>query len=210
MRALTELEQDALTEIFNIGVGLAADALYQLTGEHIPLSVPVVELTSQTDATQHFLAREQRTLCAIRQTYRGAFTTEAELLFPQEAQLHLVRMMVGTDFPQDQLATVAADAMAELGNIILNAVIAHLASSLSLRLDGSLPAVSTLEADAVFRPIGGANPAPGARAQVLALTIDFALGSQCIGGYLAFLLDAASGQILLQHLSRYLSGEAPH
>ena len=99
MMTLSELEQDALTEIFNIGVGLAADALYQMTGEHVPLSVPVVELTSQQEAKRHFLAREQRPLCAIRQTYQGAFTTEAVLMFPDEGREHLVRMMVGDDFP---------------------------------------------------------------------------------------------------------------
>ena len=50
MIELGELEQDALTEIFNVGVGIAADALYQMGGEHVPLSVPVVELTSQHEA----------------------------------------------------------------------------------------------------------------------------------------------------------------
>jgi chemotaxis protein CheY-P-specific phosphatase CheC len=50
MIALEALEQDALTEIFNIGVGIAADALYQMVGEHVPLSVPVIELTSQHEA----------------------------------------------------------------------------------------------------------------------------------------------------------------
>ena len=36
MIELPELEQDALTEIFNIGVGIAADALYQMVGEQVP------------------------------------------------------------------------------------------------------------------------------------------------------------------------------
>ena len=71
MIALEALAQDALTEIFNIGVGIAADALYQMVGEHVPLSVPVIELTSQHEAKKHYLDREPRQLCAIRQTYEG-------------------------------------------------------------------------------------------------------------------------------------------
>ncbi|MBK7006946.1 MAG: chemotaxis protein CheX [Burkholderiales bacterium] len=208
MMALTELEQDALTEIFNIGVGLAADALYQMTGEHVPLSVPVVELTSQHEAQQHFLAREQRPLCAIRQTYQGAFNTEAVLMFPDEGRTHLVRMMVGDDFPQDQLGEMEQDAMGELGNIILNAVISNLASSLSMRIEGTLPVVSLESADTVLRVQAQTlTGAPDEATQVLALMIDFQLGRQHVGGYLAFLLAPGSSQILLQHLARYVGGD---
>lgn len=208
MMTLAELEQDALTEIFNIGVGLAADALYQMTGEHVPLSVPVVALTSQREAKLQFLAREKRLLCAIRQTFQGEFTTEAVLMFPQESRQHLVHMMVGDDFPQAQFAAVEQDAMGELGNIILNAVISNLASSLSMRLDGSLPSVGLINADAVFDSHATAPAVECETAQVLALMIDFELGKHHVGAYLAFFLDTDSSQILLRHVARYL-GVAP-
>lgn len=209
MMALTELEQDALTEIFNIGVGLAADALYQMTGEHVPLSVPVVELTSQQRARQHFLEREQRPLCAIRQTYEGEFATAAVLMFPEDGRMHLVRMMVGPDLPQEELSEMAQDALGELGNIILNAVISNLASSLSMRLEGSLPEVSTLNADAVFNHHADGSFASDDAVPVLALLIDFELGTQRVSGYLAFLLDGESSQILLRHLAHYLGDTSP-
>jgi len=210
MTALGELEQDALTEIFNIGVGIAADAIYQMTGEHVPLSVPVVELTSQARAKQEFLEREQRPLCVVSQLYQGEFETEAVLMFPQEKHMHLVRMMVGNDLADAELPDLAQDAMAELGNIILNAVISNLASSLSMRLEGTLPAVTLIEANAVFQRRAGSASAHEESAPVLTLMIDFELGKQRIGGYLAFLLDNASSQLLLQHLSRYLGDALPH
>jgi chemotaxis protein CheC len=65
-------------------------------------------------------------LCAIRQTYEGEFDTDAILMFAQESSLDLVRMMVGNDLPEEELGEMAQDAMAELGNIILNAVISNL------------------------------------------------------------------------------------
>lgn len=210
MMALTELEQDALTEIFNIGVGVAADALFQMTGEHVPLSVPVVELTSQQCAKQHFLEREQRPLCTIRQTYQGAFATEAVLMFPDADRLHLVRMMVGADFPPEELSAMAQDALGELGNIVLNAVISQLASSLSMRLEGSLPQVLTVNADAVFTRHTNAPSAGDDAEPVLALMIDFALGAQRVGGYLAFLLNHESSQTLRQHLAHYVDDASPH
>jgi chemotaxis protein CheC len=207
MTQLTELEQDALTEIFNIGVGLAADALYQLVGEQVPLSVPVVELTSQVEAKRHYADRETRPLCAIRQTYEGEFSTEAILLFPQENSLELVRMMVDADLPVEELMEMAPDAMAEIGNIILNAIISNLSSTLNLPLVGTIPVVSVVAADSIFgnaaqEPLAGSDAVP-----VLALMIDFELSARQVTGYLAFLLDDASTQTLVQRLAKYI-GEA--
>ena len=191
MIALGELEQDALTEIFNIGVGLAADALYQMTGEHVPLSVPVVELTSQHIAQQRY-ARGQQALYAIRQTYYGAFTTEAVLMFPQESSLALVRMMTGPEL----------------------AVISQLASTLDLRLEGTLPTVSAVQADQVLAGLAAQSAGAGAGAQaqsdsepqVLALMIDFQLSAQQVQGDLAFLLDAQSSENLIARLTDYVAG----
>lgn len=206
MIVLGDLQRDALTEIFNIGVGLAADALYQMVGEHIPLSVPVVELTNQHGANQHYLERTQRQLYVISQTYAGAFCTEAHLLFGQESSLELVRMMAGPDLADGELEAMAEDALAELGNIILNAVISNLASSLNMPLEGSMPQVHLVGSDAVFScgPMQASDAAP-----VLALMIDFQLGSRQVSGYLAFLLDAASSRILLDYVNQYALGTTP-
>ena len=144
MIALTELERDALTEIFNIGVGLAADVLSQMVHEPVRLSVPLVELTSQRNAKNYYVSREQRPLCAIRQTYSGEVSTDAILMFPEENSLELVRLMVGGDLPLEQLTEMETDAMAEIGNIILNAVISSLSSTLNLAFEGSLPEVSVV------------------------------------------------------------------
>lgn len=204
MKVLTEFEQDALTEIFNIGVGVAAAALYEMTGQHVPVSVPVIEMTSQRLAKQHFLDRESRQLCVIGQKYVGEFATEAVLMFPAENRLHLVRMMVGNELDEAELEGLAQDALGELGNIILNAIISHLAYSLSMRLEGTLPEVSVADANAVFtRTMGDARSQDDA-APVLALMIDFELSAQRVGGYLAFLLDTDSSEILLQRLAEHI------
>ena len=205
---LGELEQDALTEIFNIGVGLAADALYQLTGEHVPLSVPVVALTSYANARQLYADRDQP-VYAIGQTYQGVFNTDAVLVFAQESCASLVRMMAGADLAPQEMAEMVQDALSELGNIILNAVMSALADALGLHLEGSLPTVTALDAGRLFAdavPAAGASDAEAP--QVLALMIDFQMGAQHVPGYLAFLLDDASRDILMARLSRYMADPA--
>jgi chemotaxis protein CheC len=203
MIAINELERDALTEIFNIGVGLAADVLSQMVNEPVRLSVPLVELTSQRNAKNHYLEREQRPLCAIRQTYSGEVSTDAILMFPEENSLELVRMMVGGDLPLEQLTEMEQDAMAEIGNIILNAVISSLSSTLDLTFEGSLPAVSVIAADDIFEPTD-ATQATDPDGAVLALTIDFSLSARQVSGYLAFLLDIPSSAKLISRLDSFI------
>ena len=49
---LTELEQDALTELVNIGVSRAASSLRKIIGEQVLLSIPAVEVLPQETAGQ--------------------------------------------------------------------------------------------------------------------------------------------------------------
>lgn len=206
MITLKELELDALKEIFNIGVGIAADVLSQMVKEPVRLSVPVVELTTQSQAQNYYLARESRPLCAIRQTYSGEVTTDAILMFPEENSLELVRLMVGGDLPLEQLTEMEQDAMAEIGNIILNAVISSLSSTLDLTFEGSMPEVSVVTSGNIFSPSSLSEQPRDDSAPVLVLTIDFELSVRQVSGYLAFLLDIPSSEKLVSRLGRFIDG----
>ncbi|MFO1262669.1 MAG: chemotaxis protein CheC [Rhodoferax sp.] len=204
MMELTELQRDALTEMFNIGVGAAADLLSQMVGEPVRLSVPLVEFTSESKAKAYYLEREQRPLCAIRQTYVGEVNTDALLMFPEENSLELVRIMVGADLPVQTLTEMEQDAMAEIGNIILNAVISSMATTLALKFEGALPQVSILSAEDLFVSSDPAGPADE-EGSLMALNIDFFLSARKVSGYLAFLLDLPSGTVMLQRIDAYIA-----
>lgn len=206
MMKLNELEHDALGEIFNIGVGLAADVLSQMVNETVRLSVPVVEMVSHEQANSYYVQRVKRPLCAIRQTYVGEVTTEAILMFPEENSLELVRAMVGNEVPVEELSDMERDAMAEIGNIILNAVISSMSTTLGLAFDGSLPEVSVIDAEGIFNDAIGRSEAGGEPSTVLALTIDFELATRQVNGYLAFLLDIPSSERLRSRIAAYIDG----
>lgn len=203
MIELTELQRDALTEMFNIGVGAAANLLSQMVGEPVRLSVPLVEFTNESKAKAYYLEREQRPLCAIRQSYVGEVNTDALLMFPEENSLELVRIMVGADLPLETLTEMEQDAMAEIGNIILNAVVSSLASTLALKFEGALPQVSILRAQDLFVSVDGASGAAD-EGSLMALNIDFSLSARKLSGYLAFLLDLPSGAVMVQRLDAYI------
>jgi len=138
---LNELELDALAELFNLGVGQAADALSQLAGESVQLSIPEVQLLPKAEVVRRLGEAGDRRVSAVRQGFHGEIVTDALLMFPAEQSLQLVQIMVGDAVPLDQLGEMEQEALAEIGNILLNSVVASVGNALGIDFDGSLPEV---------------------------------------------------------------------
>jgi chemotaxis protein CheC len=51
MVRLTELEHDALVELFNIGVGQAASAMSEIVNETVTMSVPAISFLTRASAS---------------------------------------------------------------------------------------------------------------------------------------------------------------
>lgn len=205
MDSISDIERDALVEIFNIGVGAAADVLSQMVREPVLMSVPRIHFSSPAEAGSQITGGTAQPLCAVRQTYSGEVSTEAILMFPERNSLELVRMMVGDELGLEHLTEMEQEAMAEIGNVILNAVVAKLGEMLNLEFDGSLPAVDVVSSDRLFSAQKEAQ-ADGHDSSVLVLQIDFELSSRRIHGYLAFLLDLSATHGLRLRLAEFLHG----
>ena len=52
MKALDELHQDMLTELFNLGMGNAANALSEMVNEEVLLSIPEVLFMDKAELTK--------------------------------------------------------------------------------------------------------------------------------------------------------------
>lgn len=92
------------------------------------------------------------------------------------------------------------EALSEIGNILLNSVMASVADTLKIRLEGSLPTVELSQAQDVLE---GEAPTEGS---VLLVDIQFEVATREVQGMLAFLLDVPSQDILELMLNRFLSG----
>ena len=183
---LTEIELDALTEVFNVGVGQAASALSQLANATVRLSVPKVEMISKQNISNELTSQGADRICAVRQDFTGVLNTEAVLMFPVQQSLQLVQLMVGDEVPLEQLGEMEQEALAEIGNILLNSVVSGIADVLKMQFDGSLP---TVELGPVTDVLCGNGQM---QEKVLSLQIDFAIDALHIQGFLVFLLDVDS------------------
>ncbi|MET3133765.1 chemotaxis protein CheC [Oxalobacteraceae bacterium GrIS 1.11] len=202
MIELTELENDALVEIFNIGVGHAAAAMSEIVSEEVTMSVPSISFLNRADAASLLgnKNKEGQRICGISQHYEGAFETEAILMFPEEKSLEIVRLMVGEAVPFQELTEMEQEAMSEIGNIILNSCVGTLANIFNQELHGSLPVYHVGTSEEILASSGGQ-----ADTVVLMLHIDFILEKHQIHGYVAFVLDITALHNLKDLVDRYLA-----
>ncbi|MBB3117687.1 chemotaxis protein CheC [Pseudoduganella violacea] len=202
MLPLSEIEHDALVEIFNIGVGRAAAAMSAIVNEAVSMSVPSISFLNRSNAARLLGpgGRNASRVCGVSQHYEGAFRTEAILMFPEEKSLDLVRLMVGGSVPLLELTEMEQEALSEIGNIILNSCVGTLANIFEHELHGSLPAYHVGSCDEILSASGGP-----ADTVVLMLHIDFALEVHEIKGYVAFILDLSALQDLQEQIRRYLA-----
>ncbi len=197
---LSELQHDALVEIFNIGVGHAASAMSEIVNEEVTMSVPSISFLNRSDAAALLGNKERSRVCGVSQHYQGAFATDAILMFPEDKSLDIVRLMVGESVPLQELTEMEQEAMSEIGNIILNSCVGTLANIFSQELSGSLPVYHVGTSEEILTATGGQGDSI-----VLMLHIDFILEKHQIHGYVAFVLDISALQDLREQVDRYLA-----
>ncbi|MDO7841787.1 chemotaxis protein CheX [Sphingomonas immobilis] len=199
--ALGELERDALTEIVNIGVSRAASSLRKMIGDHVTLSVPSIDVVSQSRAARLISEREAADLVAVRQDFSGPFSGRALLIFPEANSLELVRAVTGDSLTAQEVVEMEHEALTETGNIILNSCLATMANMLKRSLTMTIPEVLRGNGATLFG-VGANETADGL---VLFLYIDFAVRKRDIRGYIAMIMDIPSLEVLKELLDEFIA-----
>ncbi len=198
IKILTELESDLLAELFNIGVGRAADALSQMVNQEILLSVPSIEFMTTNEMTIKIGKSEK--ICGIGQEISGVLSAQSLLLFPESSSIEVVRQMLGDHLPDEVLLEMQQEAMNEIGNIVLNACIGSISNALGQSISVELPNFYFDETESLL-----AMAVKDTNDIVLFMTIDMTLTESEVVGYLAFLLGPMSLRSLQQQLKKILS-----
>lgn len=132
---------DAIREIVNIGIGRAAGQLQQMTGSHIHLQIPsikIVPFDEITEAGNTIISGD--TLSAVLLDFKGTFSGMSAMVFPPDSAAALVMLLTGEREKSPELDAMRIEALKEVGNIIINAVMGSIANILSEHLTYSIPA----------------------------------------------------------------------
>ncbi len=136
---ITHLQQEALKELINIGVGRGADVLNSMLHSHIELKVPSIKILKPGQMDQIFPHIESEDLSAVEMKYRGNFSGSVELVFPTSDASKLVSLVMGDEPRQDALDEMRSGTLQEIGNVVLNSVMGTISNLFSFSLKYSLP-----------------------------------------------------------------------
>lgn len=134
-----ERQIEGLKELINIGIGRAADVLNTMLNAHIHLKVPFIEVLSTSDFKKEMEGLGQDPLAAVELGFRGNFSGSAQLIFTAETASKLVSTLVDETIEPDDIDTIRAGTLSEIGNIVLNGVMGSISNMLKIHLNYSVP-----------------------------------------------------------------------
>jgi chemotaxis protein CheC len=196
---LGELELDALTELVNIGVSRAATSLGSMVGEQVLLSVPSVVVVSRAMAAELIGQPGNELLVAVSQAFHGEVSGRALLIFPERNSLELVRAVAGVHLSLEDILELEHEALAEIGNIILNACMATVANQLRRSLTMSLPEIVRGNGGGLFDLTVSMEDDV-----VLFVHVNFSLRGHNVVGYVAMVMDFASLASLKELIGEFI------
>lgn len=150
---LTTLQQDALKEFMNIYIGQSASLLSEMVNQKINLTIPKIELVSLKEETDYFQSLPsfmQGHVISSSIKFGTQFSGKARLVFPVDKTKLLVDLCLGEESSRDDLPVASKltdtdfDAIREIGNIILNAIVGGLGNLMDTKLEYSLPEIEVL------------------------------------------------------------------
>jgi len=200
----TELQQDAIVELVNMGIGKAAEALSQIIHDEVHLSVPHIEFVHHDDLLEYMRKIDNQTPSAVMQTFTGDFSGSATLIFPGSSGMSLVRQMLQGTINPEGMEELEEEALTEIGNIILNACFGQLGNLLSTDLDGALPSYLRSSAEEILDQTEMAAHVAD-DGQTMLLQVDFSLNDNETKGFVMFTMNVDSLVTFRDKVDLYLN-----
>jgi chemotaxis protein CheC len=194
---LSEIESDALTELVNIAVSGAAVRLRAMVGTEVSLTVPAVSVVDGTSAIRTMKGLGLMSVMAVRQSFTGQLFGQTMLVFPEENYGELVRAVLGEDMPEHELQALTADALGEIGNVLLLGFLSTIGAMLEVQFQVSIPTVALAVPEEIF---------VGDEEQVaLFIYVNFSISGREIRGYFGLVLGLATFFVLKQVLRAFIA-----
>lgn len=195
---LSEIEEDAFKEIFNIGVGHAADSFSRMVNQPVRLSVPTLKILYGEQVMAGMPTFDMGSCSMVIQSFQGDFSADGVFLFSDEASLALVRLLVGKDMPISEMRELEQEAFVEVGNILFNSCVSVISDMVGFRFQCGIPRFLSGKFSQLMPEFNNADSC------LLLLNIDFIVESVQIHGYIMFLMKLDSVDLLKSAITKYI------
>lgn len=197
---LTDLEHDALNELFNIGLHRAAASLSDLTGKRVLVELPRLWVCSIDELKGRLLEVVSGDLATVHQFFGGPVSGDAVLLLEYDKAVMLADLMAGGDVALGgTLDQSAREVIAEIGNVVLSSCLGAFGNVLHVAVSFSVPRIHVESLDGMLRSVV-IDREQGIPYALVAAT-RFVLSELEISGYLIVVIGVKS----LEMVSRALS-----
>lgn len=187
---LTEMEMDALGELFNIGLHRAAASLSELTGQRIVVDLPRLWVCPIAELPERLLELVGNDLATVHQVFTGPVGGDAVLLLEYDKAVLLTRLMTNGDVATDgRLDQSAREVLGEVGNVVLSSCLSAFSNVLDVGVTFSVPRIHVESLDGLLRSV------TVDRAEVrfgLVAATEFRLSELEVGGYLVVIVGVDS------------------
>lgn len=141
LECLDEIQLSAVKEISNIGLGHAAKALADMTGQVFHISVPSVDSMPVEKAVE-ILGDPESVALGVYMPFDGDLEGHLALLFPWSSARKLLDLLMGSspESPAD-VSEIEASAMLEIGNILNGSFLNAISDMNNLRVLCTPPSV---------------------------------------------------------------------
>jgi chemotaxis protein CheC len=196
---LTTSQNDALTELINIGYARAAAALSDLTGHRISLEVPEVAVHLIPEITEKLQRLITGEVASVNQVFSGPISGNAVLLLDREAAVLLNRLL--TDRPEmTGFDGAAREVITEVGNIVLNACLGAFGNLLKVQVSFTVP---SLQIESVQKVLSSITIGEKELEYALVIHTRFHLRVNDVSGYLVIILGVTSLEMLMRELKKW-------
>jgi len=200
---LSSTQQDALTELINIGYARAAAALSELTGHRISLEVPEVSVHLISEITQRLQGVVTGEVVSVNQFFSGPISGNAILILDNEAALLLNRLL--TERPNmPELDGAGREVITEVGNIVLNACLGAFGNLLKVQVSFTVP---SLKIESIQKIMSTIMVEDRDLEYALVIHTHFHMRVNDVSGYLVMILGVTSLETLMSELKKWEARE---
>lgn len=196
---IDELDRDALTELFNIGLHRAASSLSDLTGQRILVDLPRLWICPIDETYDRLVAFLDGDLATVHQIFRGTVTGDAVLVLDYASATRLTGLMTeGGAAVGGRLDQSAREVLAEVGNVILSSCLSSFGDMLQVSVTFSVPRMQVESLEGLLRSLQVESEEVN---YALLAATRFRLTEGEVGGYLMIAVGMSSLSLIARALA---------
>ncbi|MFW6282098.1 MAG: chemotaxis protein CheC [bacterium] len=205
---LSALQKDALTESINVAIGQAASLLSELAEEKVELAVPKVDFcdTVNAESIKDILPfSEKGHIVSSSIKFGNKMKGTARLFIPAKESKQLVNIFLNEEYIVDNdfenLTSIDFDAIKEIGNLLLNAVMGGFANLLNIVFTYQPPDVELINMERLSKSLMDYEDI----GTLFIIHNNFLLRHKKITGTILVFLKVDSSDFLFEKLNEILS-----